>query len=276
MKSTQPTLPFDLLTHIGTFLNPNEKWSPGRPTCPYREFSPLYINERMYLAGVLRDKDLLQFYLQRDGIQHACTSIAFAGNLTLLRWLQRAGCQWNEKTCVVAAYAGYLEMLQWLLAAEDYEYAWDLVIFEAAAYGGHLAVLKWLHSEGCGGDDWACNAAAINGHLEVLKWTRSDDFYGSRFNDWICNAAAFGGHLDVLKWLRGDGCPWNEETCEAAAEGGHLEVLKWLRSEGCPWDHTTCRAAAENGHLEMLKWLGSEDCPGSDWDWDDMPGFPSP
>ena len=115
--NTQPTLCMDLLIHIGSFMNPKEdRW--------YYKY-----NERMYLAGALRDKDLLQFYLKREELDNACTSIAFAKNLPFLRLLRREGCPWNEETCRVAAGRG------------------------------HLEVLKWLRSEGCPWDEDTCEAA---------------------------------------------------------------------------------------------------------------------
>jgi len=90
--NTQPTLSLDLLIHIGTFMNPKED---------RRYFT--YI-ERMYLAGALRDKDLLQFYLQRDELDNACPSIALAKNLPFLRLLRR-GCSlsWTPGSVEVAS-----------------------------------------------------------------------------------------------------------------------------------------------------------------------------
>jgi len=169
LMNTQPTLSFDLLTHIGTFLNPNETWG---------NFIPY--DERTCLAGVIRDKDLLQFYVERDGRENACTSIALAGNLAFLRWLQREGCRCCENTCA------------------------------AAAARGHLEILQWLRSEGCPWDEYTCDAAAGSGHLDVLKWLRSE---GCPWDDDTCWAAAKGGHLEVLKWLRSEGCPWDDYTC---------------------------------------------------------------
>ena len=112
--NTQPTLCLDLLIHIGTFMNPNE-----------RRLYYTY-NERMYLAGALRDKDLLEFYLKREKLYNACTSIALAKNLPFLRLLRREGCPWGEETC------------------------------QYAAEGGQLEMLKWLRSEGCPWNEWIC------------------------------------------------------------------------------------------------------------------------
>ena len=162
--NTQPTLSLDLLTHIGTFMNPKEY------ARKYYECD-LTVNERMYLAGSLRDKDLLQFYLQRDGRHNVCTSIALAGNLPYLRWLRREGYPLNEETC------------------------------EAAAKGGYLEMLKWLRSEGCPWDEWTCGAADLRGNLEMLKWLRSES---CPWNEWSCYHAAQGGHLEALKWLRSE------------------------------------------------------------------------
>jgi len=57
--NTHPTLCLDLLIHIGTFMNPEENV----------DWCYTY-NERMYLAGALRDKDLLQFYLKSCYTMH--------------------------------------------------------------------------------------------------------------------------------------------------------------------------------------------------------------
>jgi len=65
-------------------MNPKEKYN-----------RHVLFNERMYLAGALRDKDLLQFYIKRDGRENACTSIALAGNLPFLKQLRREGCPWD-------------------------------------------------------------------------------------------------------------------------------------------------------------------------------------
>jgi len=140
------------------------------------------------LAGSLRDKDLLQFYLERDGREIACTSIALANNLPFIRWLQREGCPWNEWT-------GY-----------------------AAAKRGDLEMLKWLRREGCPWDEYTCEAAAREGHLEVLKWLRSE---GCPWDEDTCEAAAREGHLDVLERLRSEGCPcswlWTPGNVEIAS-----------------------------------------------------------
>ena len=130
-----------------------------------------FFNERIYLAGALRDKDLLQFYLERERRENAWTSIALAGNLPFLRFLHLEGFPWNEDTCRAAAEGGHLEMLKWL-RSEDCP--WDDGTSQAAAERGDLEMLKWLCSEGCPWDKEACEAAAREGHLEVLKWLRSE------------------------------------------------------------------------------------------------------
>jgi len=126
---TQPTLSLDLLTHIGTFMNPNENRNyyydhSLKGYDYYYYYHSFTYDERMYLAGALRDKDLLQYYLQRDGRHNACTSIALAGNLPFLRRLRRESCPWDKGPSLrshfniskcppsAAASRGDLEMLK--------------------------------------------------------------------------------------------------------------------------------------------------------------------
>ena len=180
---------------------------------------------------------------------------AAGGNLEMLKWARKNGCNWNSQTCSRAAENGHLEVLKW---ARKNGCDWNSLTCARAAKNGHLEVLKWARKNGCDWDSWTCAYAAKNGHLEVLKWAREN---GCDWDRWTCAYTATNGHLEVLKWARENGCDWDRWTCAYAAINGQLEVLKWARENGCDWNSKLiCVYASVNGHLEVLKWARKNGC----------------
>ncbi len=118
-----------------------------------------------------------------NGVKMKCSDAARRGWLSVLQWLRKHGCPWNEWTC------------------------W------AAARGGHLEVLQWAREQSspCSWDELTCWAAAEGGHLEVLQWARGQS-PPCFWDEGTCWGAARGGHLEVLQWAWEHGCPWNGRT----------------------------------------------------------------
>ena len=125
-----------------------------------------------------------------------CATIAFNGNLNLLKWAKLNEFNWNAKTC------------------------------SKAARGGHLEIVQWVRLNGCPWNENTCSSAAFNGHLEILQWAR---FNGCPWDRYTCSFAALNGHFELLKWARENGCPWDKNTCSHAAFNGHKQILQWAR-----------------------------------------------
>ena len=81
---------------------------------------------------------------------------ASKGSVSMVEWLRKRACPWNERTCSEAAKAGHLDMLKYL---HKNECPWNESTCSKAAKGGHLDVLKYAHENGCPFDADRCRRA---------------------------------------------------------------------------------------------------------------------
>ena len=79
---------------------------------------------------------------------------AVSGNLELVQWLRREGCDWNVDACMWAAGRGHLGVLQWLRANGC---PWNWHTCSYAIDEGHVEVLRWARANGC---PWTANMRA--------------------------------------------------------------------------------------------------------------------
>lgn len=172
------------------------------------------------------------------------------GNLPVLRYVRQLNMLPidNPLVCSEAAGCGQLEVLKW---ARKIGCEWTVEVCIRAASHDHLGVLQWARENGCEWNLHVCAEAAGNGHLEVLKWARLN---GCDWDAFTCAEAAAWGNFEVLKWARSNGCNWNADTCSEAARGGHLEILKWAYENGCPFDVAACLKVSAH-YPKIQEWI---------------------
>ena len=217
-------------------------------------------------------------FVNKINIQNCAYIAANKGQLNVLDYLLKNGCEFNELVGCEAILGNQFETLQWLLNKFSWDglklcstaaktgnllilqflhknqIQWNHFVSIEAAKGGHLELLKWALENGCEYNLKTWFNAAKYGHLEVLKWAKLKDFtYISHFI--IPVGAAQNGHLEVLKWTFENGYNLHYITGMAAVKYGHLEVLKWLHIKECEFNEKTFGSAIIGNHIEILKWF---------------------
>jgi hypothetical protein len=161
-------------------------------------------------------------------------AVALSGRLDVLQHLlaKEQCCSMPSRISYYAARSGSISMLKWLQAEGiDFNYR----TCEGAANAGQLATLQFLQSEDCG---WNRNdiavAAAEGGSHQVVDWLQQEQRVVISAD--VMAAAASAGQIAMCKHLYSIGCEWSADACTEAVKSGHLATLQGLRDSGCPWD----------------------------------------
>ncbi len=81
-----------------------------------------------------------------EGVGLLSRLAAALGSLSLLLWLRKMSCPWDESTCEMAAEGGHLEVLRW---AREHGCPWNARTCAAAEESGHLTLSEWARANGC-------------------------------------------------------------------------------------------------------------------------------
>lgn len=207
----------------------------------------------------------------------ALSAAAYAGDLTMLRWLHARGVEPEESLLDHAAACQ--------VVVGSVRQAGECDDREEDRASRSLAVLRWVvETYHLTPTSRTLTIAAGRGDLATVRWLVEEQRVP--ITRGAIHSAAEGGHLAVLRWLherstRPVSPPTvspptgplgsqskssdNPESCldyyliDRVARNGHLAVVRWLIGQGI--SHTTYRAvewAAEGGHLAVVKYLLEE------------------
>jgi len=185
------------------------------------------------------------------------------GNLTVLKYLLKDGCYFDNQVYYEAALNGSFDIIKWCYKNNYGDISNNLCMHGACQYGD-LKIVKWLYDRNFPINRHCGHHASYFGHLDVLKFLVEKGY----IIDNLCfNSAAENGQLNILKYLddlaRHDlSLPWwNETTIVSAAENNQLKIIKYLRKNNCKWDCYATYSAYDNNHTELLFWLIKNKCP---------------
>lgn len=183
------------------------------------------------LAASKGDFNMLRFLrdeLRQPINEDVFVAAAIYGDITMLKWLHYAGCEWDSRVCHELTRMGRLSSLQWV----HYRGCpWDERVCQLAAQYGYLHILQWAHYQGCPWDKQTFQAAALCGNLEILVWLRKQR---CPWDEWVCINAAARGYLDVLQWAYYNGAPLDAHVREYAVMFSQRKILEWLDGMGFP------------------------------------------
>jgi hypothetical protein len=104
--------------------------------------------------------------------EYFCWQVALTNDLKLLRWVrEEKECDWDIRTSNVAAYHGNLDMLKYCCKNGCEVHTGTCA---HAAKSGQLACLEYLRSKKCPWDKRTCEQAHENNHIDVLT-VRSEE-----------------------------------------------------------------------------------------------------
>ncbi len=207
---------------------------------------------------------------QQDGAlsdhSEACVLAAANGQLAVLQYLHRSGCDLQaiaQKAFVLAAANGRLEVVRYLHENGCDIRAADNAAIKVAAAKNQLSVLKFLHEQGA--DLAACR--------EIAEWL-PESSSNRPCVDYLAAAGInpAGSHLsDLLEAIRGgaeqqvrvhlkyvDLKRYSAPLLRAAVQEGSVDGLAFLHQQGCDiqaGDNLAFRTAAETGNVAILEYL---------------------
>lgn len=164
-----------------------------------------FSDKTLLIAAELGHLNILEWAYKNNkmiqNISDIYTCASKNGHIHILEWAHNKGVVWdNALTCASVAYCGQLDVLKWLRSIGC---PWSCITTMEAAKGGHLDVLIWAFENGCDMHDGVCAYAAQGGYLNVLKWARSKGLPWGNYTMWW---AAIEDRLDILKWAHENGC----------------------------------------------------------------------
>lgn len=96
-----------------------------------------------------------------------CTIICKIGDLPLLKYAHKNGCQFGDLSSFYAVVNGHLECVKYL---HENGCEWDYETTSEAARIGRLDILKYAHENGCPWNKNTAFEAALNKQLDCLLY----------------------------------------------------------------------------------------------------------
>lgn len=158
------------------------------------------------------------------------------GNIPMAEYLLSQGCELHSN-CNLAtsvAFCGDLEMLKWLKLHAQLP---EISFYGDIIANGHLHVLKWLYEHDsvmfspCRPNCYNnfADKACIEGQLSILKWFAEINLFPDHV---YINEAAKLGHLEVLQFLATLNLFADSQGAFLARWNGKNEVVEWLKTIG--------------------------------------------
>ena len=185
------------------------------------------------------------------------------GDLTVLKYLLKDGCSFNNQVYYEAAINGHFDIIKWCYK-NNLGSIYNNECMNGACQYGDLKIVKWLYDHDFPINQFCISNAAYFGYLDILKFLVSKEYI---IDIYCYNLAAQNGKIEILKYLdrlaRHDlSLPWwDETTIVCAVEGNQLNTVKYLRKNNCKWDCYATYSAYDNKYIELLYWLIENKCP---------------
>lgn len=190
-----------------------------------------------------------------------CHQVSLFRNYSLLKWIMKEGCPFDERVFSNVCRHGDLDMVQWLY--ENY-CIFSQNSLNEAVLSGNLSLLQWLLDKGFQLESCAYNNAC-NGHpdsvIEILNWLKKhkcpvpSDF-------WL--KVAFLNNEDIIDWtLANTPIPMNDaKIVSRVVQNGNVKLCEPLiQSNKLLLTTQMFEKAVKTGKFEMVKWLYQKQCP---------------
>ena len=178
---------------------------------------------------------------------------ALHGQIKILYWACFYNVEMKSNVCAAAIDAGELQILKFV---RRYGCQWPAGALHRAMVQDRADVFIWMIKNGVPTVNIMQQCARF-GNIKFMKICIENE---CEMSSDVSRIAAENGHLDLLRWLIERGCPWEPSNMAAVARVGRLDVMQYARCLGCTWDATTTEMAATTDHVMMLEWALSNGC----------------
>ena len=181
-------------------------------------------------------------WLRENGCPWNSDWISYPGvhsnNLPMLKWIRetdKTALKLNSMLFSVNVFGGNLEILDYIFK-NGCEFNRNM--YESAAIYGHLDALKWMNERGFQMLDNLCTKAVDGGHFEILKWllSESDGHKPCTLHQNIYESIVTVGRIDILKYVyeHDPQLFWNMRKNQwyrlvyNAVRNDNLEIARWI------------------------------------------------